>query len=119
METIPPLTVAAVRALLGGLLLLAVLGRRAHLLVEAGAAIPDAVRSRCAVVAVPDTTQALGALAAGYRSTFSGPLVAPPSLQARISRKVHGLAGTFDLPLSAVAGNPSTEPRAGGAGSFA
>jgi UDP-N-acetylmuramoyl-tripeptide--D-alanyl-D-alanine ligase len=48
----------------------------AGLLVEAGAAIPDAVRARCAVVAVPDTTQALGALAAGYRSTFSGPLVA-------------------------------------------
>ena len=48
----------------------------AGLLVEAGAAIPDAVRARCAVVAVADTTQALGALAAGYRSTFSGPLVA-------------------------------------------
>jgi hypothetical protein len=48
--------------------------------------------------------------------TFSGPSIAPPSLQARISRKVHGSAGTFDLPLSAVAGNPGTEPRTGGAG---
>jgi UDP-N-acetylmuramoyl-tripeptide--D-alanyl-D-alanine ligase len=48
----------------------------AGLLVEAGAVIPDAVRARCAIVAVADTTQALGALAAGYRSTFSGPLVA-------------------------------------------
>jgi hypothetical protein len=48
--------------------------------------------------------------------TYSAPIVAPPSLQARFSRKVHGGAGTFDLPLSAVTGNPSTEPRAGGAG---
>jgi UDP-N-acetylmuramoyl-tripeptide--D-alanyl-D-alanine ligase len=46
------------------------------LLVETGAAIPDAVRARCAVVAVPDTTQALGALAAGHRSNFRGPVVA-------------------------------------------
>ena len=29
------------------------------------------------------------------------------------SRKVHGGAGTFDLPLSLVATNPTTEPRAG------
>ena len=48
----------------------------AALLVEASAAIPEAVRARCAVVAVADTTQALGALAAGYRASFSGPLVA-------------------------------------------
>jgi hypothetical protein len=32
------------------------------------------------------------------------------------SRKVHGAAGTFDLPLSLVTTNPSTEPRMGGAG---
>jgi glucose/arabinose dehydrogenase len=32
------------------------------------------------------------------------------------SRKVHGSAGTFDLPLSLVTTNPSTEPRTGGAG---
>jgi hypothetical protein len=29
------------------------------------------------------------------------------------SRKVHGSAGTFDLPLSTVATNPTTEPRIG------
>ena len=29
------------------------------------------------------------------------------------SRKVHGAAGTFDLPLGVVATNPTTEPRAG------
>jgi UDP-N-acetylmuramoyl-tripeptide--D-alanyl-D-alanine ligase len=48
----------------------------AALLVETGAAIPDAVQSRCAVVAVPDTTRALGALAAGHRESFQGPVVA-------------------------------------------
>jgi Calx-beta domain len=35
-----------------------------------------------------------------------------PSIGA-ISRKVHGTAGTFDLPLSAVPTNPTTEPRIG------
>ena len=34
-------------------------------------------------------------------------------LTGAASRKVHGVAGTFDLPLSAVATNPSTEPRTG------
>ncbi len=48
----------------------------ACLLVEAGVAIPDAVRARCAIVAVDDTTHALGLLAAGHRATFSGPVVA-------------------------------------------
>jgi hypothetical protein len=37
----------------------------------------------------------------------------PPALQSAASRKVHGLAGPFDLPLSLVAGNPTTEPRQG------
>ena len=37
----------------------------------------------------------------------------PPVFQAAVSRKVHGAAGTFDLPLSAVATNPTTEPRQG------
>ena len=30
-----------------------------------------------------------------------------------VSRKVHGAAGTFDLPLSAVSNNPTVEPRMG------
>ncbi len=38
---------------------------------------------------------------------------APPTLQSAVSRKVHGAAGTFDLPLSAVPTNPTTEPRQG------
>ena len=41
---------------------------------------------------------------------------APLVLQSVVSRKTHGAAGTFDLGLGLVATNPSTEPRAGGAG---
>ena len=36
-----------------------------------------------------------------------------PLLQGASSRRVHGAAGTFDLPLSLVATNPTTEPRQG------
>src|SRR5450755_624911 len=39
------------------------------------------------------------------------PLV--PTLQSAVSRRVHGAAGTFDLPLSLTATNPTTEPRTG------
>jgi CSLREA domain-containing protein len=39
---------------------------------------------------------------------------APPALQSAASRRVHGAAGTFDLPLSlANIHNPATEPRQG------
>ncbi len=37
----------------------------------------------------------------------------PPNLVSAVSRKAHGSAGTFDLPLSLTATNPSTEPRQG------
>ncbi|RIL06738.1 MAG: UDP-N-acetylmuramoyl-tripeptide--D-alanyl-D-alanine ligase [Proteobacteria bacterium] len=47
----------------------------AGVLVARDAAIPDGVRARCAVVAVEDTTAALGALAAGYRGSWDGPVV--------------------------------------------
>ncbi len=36
-----------------------------------------------------------------------------PIFQSAVSRRVHGAAGTFDLPLSAVTTNPTTEPRQG------
>ncbi len=38
---------------------------------------------------------------------------ASPALQSVVSRRVHGAAGTFDLPLSAIPTAPSTEPRIG------
>ena len=36
-----------------------------------------------------------------------------PTVASAVSRKVHGAAGTFDLPLSLDPANPSVEPRAG------
>jgi hypothetical protein len=43
----------------------------------------------------------------------SGVASGAPTLQIAKSRKVHGAAGTFDLQLSLIPTNPSTEPRAG------
>jgi len=48
----------------------------AALLVERAAALPGELAARCTVVAVDDTTRALGALAAGHRRCFRGPVVA-------------------------------------------
>jgi len=42
-----------------------------------------------------------------------GALVAAPAFQSALSRRVHGAAGTFDLPLASVVTNPTTEPRQG------
>lgn len=39
--------------------------------------------------------------------------VLPPVFASAVSRKTHGAAGTFDLPLGSVATNPTTEPRIG------
>ena len=43
----------------------------------------------------------------------TGAVIAAPVFASAVSRKVHGSAGTFDLALSAVATNPTTEPRQG------
>ncbi len=43
-------------------------------------------------------------------------VVMPPILQALASRKHHGAAGSFDLPLILPPGNPRVEPRLAGAG---
>jgi hypothetical protein len=51
-------------------------------------------------------------LNAGFWQTTATTLL----LQSVASRKVHGLAGTFDLGLGLVPTNPTTEPRSGGAG---
>jgi hypothetical protein len=37
----------------------------------------------------------------------------PPALVGAVSRKVHGAAGSFDLPLALAVANPATEPRSG------
>jgi len=39
--------------------------------------------------------------------------VTGPTVTGAVSRRVHGAAGTFDLTLSSVATNPTTEPRRG------
>ena len=36
----------------------------------------------------------------------------PATLLSAVSRKIHGAAGTFDLALSLIHSNPTTEPRA-------
>jgi len=41
------------------------------------------------------------------------PAFLPPSVVSVVSRRVHGVAGTFDLTLGGVATNPTTEPRQG------
>jgi predicted extracellular nuclease len=41
--------------------------------------------------------------------------IPPALLQGAVSRKTHGGAGTFDLALNALATNPTTDPRSGGA----
>jgi streptogramin lyase len=52
-----------------------------------------------------------------FQSSKLGRITVPanptPVVTGMSSRKVHGGAGTFDLPLSAVATNPTTEPRQG------
>ena len=48
-----------------------------------------------------------------YGAITFAPVVTPPALQSVVSRKVHGAAGAFDLPLSASPTAPSTEPRIG------
>ncbi|HQR10740.1 MAG TPA: hypothetical protein PLW68_05370, partial [Casimicrobiaceae bacterium] len=46
----------------------------------------------------------------GFTAPFD--VTGPANVTGSKSRKVHGTAGTFDLPLSLVATNPTTEPRA-------
>ncbi|HEY5656429.1 MAG TPA: UDP-N-acetylmuramoyl-tripeptide--D-alanyl-D-alanine ligase, partial [Myxococcota bacterium] len=48
----------------------------AGLLVQRGRAMPSGLPSTLPVIAVDDTTRALGALAAGHRAGYTGPLVA-------------------------------------------
>ena len=63
----------------------------------------------CAVLA----TAALIAAPVGAAPPDSGVANTAPTLTGAASRKVHGAAGPFDLPLSLVPTNPTTEPRQG------
>jgi hypothetical protein len=45
--------------------------------------------------------------------SLSGTTAVAPVFQSAVSRRVHGGAGTFDLPLSAVTTSPTTEARQG------
>lgn len=53
----------------------------------------------------------VGARLQGIAEPAAGPLAAPPAFLGAASRKAHNAAGSFDLPLSIVATNPTTEPR--------
>ncbi len=50
---------------------------------------------------------------AAFTNAGAGGGATAPTLSSAVSRKVHGGAGTFDLPLSLVSTNPTTEPRTG------
>lgn len=55
-----------------------------------------------------------GSLSTSYGSaTTAASPPAAPVFQSAVSRKVHGVAGTFSLPLTLVVTNPTTEPRSG------
>ena len=65
----------------------------------------------------PDATGALttpvGLNTAAASATLTVGTSTVPVLVSAVARKVHGAAGTFDLPLSQVPTNPTTEPRLG------
>jgi PKD repeat protein len=55
----------------------------------------------------------VGSTSTVLAQVVNGVVAGAPTLQAAASRKVHGAAGVFNLPLSLVPTNPSTEPRVG------
>jgi UDP-N-acetylmuramoyl-tripeptide--D-alanyl-D-alanine ligase len=65
----------------------ALLGGAGGLVVERGRALPKGLPAALPVLAVPETTRALGALAAGHRARFAGPLVAITGSNGKTSTK--------------------------------
>ncbi len=59
----------------------------AALLVAQGRALPAELKPELPVIAVPDTTRGLGALAAGHRAGFDGPLVAVTGSNGKTTTK--------------------------------
>jgi hypothetical protein len=65
------------------------------------------------------TVHVISATASALTLSVSAPGASPaPTVAGAVSRKTHGAAGVFDLPLSLVATNPTTEPRVGPAQSI-
>ncbi len=60
----------------------------------------------------------IGSTSAVLVQDVTGVAAGAPVLQIAGSRKTHGAAGTFDLPLSLVPTSPSTESRAGATATF-
>ena len=60
-----------------------------------------------------DESFATGADAAWIDAVVLPPQGEAPRLAGATSRKVHGAAGTFDLPLASTTASPTTEPRTG------
>jgi Subtilase family len=58
-------------------------------------------------------TTPIGLDTAAHSATLTVGATNTPVLISASSRRVHGAAGTFDLPLSEVLTNPTTEPRQG------
>jgi UDP-N-acetylmuramoyl-tripeptide--D-alanyl-D-alanine ligase len=81
----------------------------AGLLVARGSALPDAARA-LPVVSADDTTRALGALAAGHRASFRGPLVAITGSNGKTTTKEMCAAILGSLaPCLATRGNLNNE----------
>jgi hypothetical protein len=79
--------------------------------------IADAITQGAKTVTVTIVATNGGCVHVGYPSSATITIVdavAPTPLVTHVvSRKAHGVVGTFDLPLGSIATNPTTEPRAG------
>jgi UDP-N-acetylmuramoyl-tripeptide--D-alanyl-D-alanine ligase len=65
----------------------AIAGGASGLLIECGRAVPAEIKPDVPVIAVDDTTRALGALAAGHRAGFRGPTVAVTGSNGKTTTK--------------------------------
>jgi hypothetical protein len=82
-------------------------GEPASLVAAIARAVQQAVLATIAVL-----TMGIGVLAP-MASVLAAGVGETSVLTSATSRKVHGAAGTFDLPLALTPANPTTEPRLG------